>query len=573
MACPSKKCDSSTCSTGCCSAAGECVTSPTSAACGTLGAMCQACPATQVCQVGVCTPASSGNGGGTGGGTGGGNGGGTGGGVGGGTGGGTGTGVLAGYTALFTAYCDFSIRCGALPSSQRADCIAYYGPYYFYSAVSSTQVSNVGLTAATQQAFQTCAASLSTASCSAGPSDPACSAISNPEYVGLVPTGGACISSSFECANMADTCVGMTCPKQCQNVATGGANQPCSRTAECDTGLYCESVTQVCLALKAAGSTCTGSWECQSRRCDNTSSMCVASVPLGGACSFSAPCVSGTYCDTTSHCATSKPANASCNGSIDECASPNSCVGGLCRMPLGVGAQCRGFGECRSDLVCDSVLRTCQAVTRVGTGAACTNEAITCRTDTCLGWSANLDGGVGQQGTCGTPMVGTPCTSSYSCGARLFCDASRHCAAAGAGTACDSSGNCRASDYCNDTSTCAARFATNAECDMNHSDSCATLSDRCTTAVGDTLYRCRAPLAQGAPCVNDSLCSGLNRCVGGVCSATGHVGEPCIDGRCIAGACSADAGCVAPLPNGSMCRGFGECNSGTCLGGTCSSCP
>lgn len=88
-----KACSSTTCSTGCCDAKGECQSGTSNGACGQLGGTCQICQIAQACSLGTCAQ-TNGNGGGTnnGGGTGGSGGGAvTGGGTGGG-GGGTTTG-------------------------------------------------------------------------------------------------------------------------------------------------------------------------------------------------------------------------------------------------------------------------------------------------------------------------------------------------------------------------------------------------------------------------------------------------------------------------------------------------
>lgn len=56
-ACPApKKCDASTCATGCCTDKLDCVTATTDDQCGTSGAACSACGATDSCFQGACTP-------------------------------------------------------------------------------------------------------------------------------------------------------------------------------------------------------------------------------------------------------------------------------------------------------------------------------------------------------------------------------------------------------------------------------------------------------------------------------------------------------------------------------------
>lgn len=72
-----KKCDATSCASGCCAADGTCQAGTASAACGTKGAACSACATGQSCNANVCV-GSSGTGGGAGGGSGGGAGGGSG---------------------------------------------------------------------------------------------------------------------------------------------------------------------------------------------------------------------------------------------------------------------------------------------------------------------------------------------------------------------------------------------------------------------------------------------------------------------------------------------------------------
>ena len=94
---PGPKCDSRSCSTGCCDAAGTCQPGFGIQACGAFGNACQTCAFGQLCSGGICASSSNGGGaggGGAGGGTGGSLGGGTGGGLGGG--GGTGGGLGGG---------------------------------------------------------------------------------------------------------------------------------------------------------------------------------------------------------------------------------------------------------------------------------------------------------------------------------------------------------------------------------------------------------------------------------------------------------------------------------------------
>lgn len=51
------QCDATTCPTGCCSSAGVCIQPATDVACGTGGATCKACAATETCKAGTCQTA------------------------------------------------------------------------------------------------------------------------------------------------------------------------------------------------------------------------------------------------------------------------------------------------------------------------------------------------------------------------------------------------------------------------------------------------------------------------------------------------------------------------------------
>ncbi|MBL8954148.1 MAG: hypothetical protein JNK82_25450 [Myxococcaceae bacterium] len=64
-------CDAMSCSTGCCSSSGECITSTSNSQCGNAGALCRACSTGQMCTNGACVTAGAGGGSGTAGGTGG----------------------------------------------------------------------------------------------------------------------------------------------------------------------------------------------------------------------------------------------------------------------------------------------------------------------------------------------------------------------------------------------------------------------------------------------------------------------------------------------------------------------
>lgn len=515
-----------------------------------------ACFPGQVCQ-GTCVPGS-----GTGGSGGGGGGSGTGGSGGGGSGGGGGAAgidALRGYQIIFEANCRHLARCGSLSQSSIADCVTSSLRQLAQGALSEAQLHNF-----TIWGTEACARSLDAKSCSSSGAPACIEALTS--TLGAVQTGGACMNNSAECQSPLDSCAGATCPKTCQTVPQGGIGQPCRRAtwADCESGLFCNE-QDICEAQRASGAACEGPLQCQSGGCQNRA--CLALPGVGMPCRSTWPtCTRGSYCDSSSGlCTALKGSGAPC--SADECASGLACSSGFCRMPGGVGSVCGDSSSCVEGLRCDDVLRTCQKVVSVQTGGQCA-DAHRCQwPEVCVGPRINPDGGVGQLGTCAVPQLGGACSHTFQCPESSFCDPSSHCAPSSVGSPCSGSEYCRTADYCGSTATCTPRFATGAQCDARHVDSCLATSDRCVAGANDPVLRCRPLAGVGSPCAGNSSCLTLLRCVNKICVAMGNVGGPC-SGLCFTGACVGGT-CVPPLPTGRPCTGYTECQSGICIDGTC----
>ncbi|MFO0596942.1 MAG: hypothetical protein U0228_16625 [Myxococcaceae bacterium] len=484
--------------------------------------------------------------------------------------------VLAAYRDVFGALCDFRVRCGVVRASDRDDCVEFYLSTALFGVVSPAQLDHLSVSPRGTAQLEACKAELMTSRCQDVPRSCNFNGLSWPALAGHVPTGGACLGLSVECANPGDLCVGATCPGQCQAKTIGSLDAPCTTARTCNPGLFCESLTNVCRALKPGGAPCSSSAECQTRCLGQT---CQVPASLGQPCmevSISVPpCDATTYCSSTFVCVASKATGEACGNRLNECALPNLCIRGVC-APLGeVGSPCSAMADCRAGLRCDPVLTTCQAETVVGTGQPCTGVAVRCAAgESCIGSQRNPDGGLGLEGACAVPTVGSSCSFPGWCPPASYCDQTEHCAAAAVGTPCQNSSECQTSDYCALGSTCAPRILSGQGCVL--SDSCAVQGERCIGTTMDPARRCQRPAAAGEPCLTPEGCAAtLSDCVNSVCVSAGHVGEPCTPNLnfCMSGACLARR-CVAPLADGvGGCTSFDDCQSSTCSAGRCGSCP
>ena len=185
-------------------------------------------------------------------------------------------------------------------------------------------------------------------------------------WVGLVSPGGQCFFT-YECANAgtqscspSQTCVGLpTAGMPCSaglcaagNFCNGttcqaqvGPGIACTTTAQCDTGLFCNtaSATPTCAQLLAGGDVCPSSAACMSGVCNpgtcaDNGATCIGSSGCTGHCSNSPTltCSPGfDYECGVGHCSIT---------TVDSCDLSDECpTGETCVLPaMCVPAQCIG---------------------------------------------------------------------------------------------------------------------------------------------------------------------------------------------------------------------------------------
>jgi hypothetical protein len=222
---------------------------------------------------------------------------------------------------------------------------------------------------------------------------------------GTVHAGAACAIND-ECISL--MCTVPSCPDACcQGTCSGDAPPPvdqpigsmCSQpflSSECAANAFCDSTTHMCTALKAAGSTCNSSNECDIELgCAGSPATCKALPTLGQ------PCPDGMCRDEGQVCLT-------------------TCV----KVGL-AGDPCASDASCALRYRCDTTTNKC--VEGPGQGSACVQSG------DC--WGANFcDIPTGQNtGTCAPFKAdGQPCTDNTEC----------------AGDNCSSAGMCETPGVC-----------------------------------------------------------------------------------------------------------------------------
>jgi hypothetical protein len=135
----------------------------------------------------------------------------------------------------------------------------------------------------------------------------------------------------------------VTCTKGvCLQRVPGKAGDACLRDLDGDNlpatsaicqpkdGLFCESTTKVCTAVRNAGGDCDRDAACESSRC--VAGKCVARLAAGAACSEDAACANGSWC-ASGFCAPQLANGTACTQSAS-CAG-GDCVNGKCAQDLG----------------------------------------------------------------------------------------------------------------------------------------------------------------------------------------------------------------------------------------------
>jgi hypothetical protein len=233
-------------------------------------------------------------------------------------------------------------------------------------------------------------------------------------WVGSVPVGGTC-SSSSDCAGSPDgstvTCSAPSIPSdggpggsKCIVVPVAKLGEACGNVGDagvsyvsCATGLSCQYVAGTdggvgssrCVQPGDVGAACQSGSACKAGlTCDSTTQKCAQPAAIGAACTpfTSAGCATGAYCDATSKKCTALP---------------------------GAGSPCitNSYPQCSPDTLCDSATKNC--VAKKAIGQPCTSGS-QCVSDYCGGTATstamvcNPDPGIATADTCAVANGGPP---------------------------------------------------------------------------------------------------------------------------------------------------------------------
>jgi hypothetical protein len=362
----------------------------------------------------------------------------------------------------------------------------------------------------------------------------------------------ACNLSS-DCHSSAPCCCtglpgGNTCMLQ-QDCAAGGG------TCECDS--FDVQLFQGVCPGKACGqdSQCSAVEFC-------TGGVCTLRQPKGGPCAFSSGCLdacccdvpggSSATCDLQTDCAASggtcqcAAGDAELFGGIcpgtacsedSQCSGIEFCTGGVCTLKQPHGESCAFSSGCVESCCC-TVPGIGSSVCSTQTDCAASGGA--CQ---CAAGDAGLFGGV---------CPGTPCSQDSQCSTIEFCT----------GGVCTlkqpDGGPCAFSSGCTEFCCCSLPGAAGPTCGAQLA--CYDDGGSCECSGGDAhLFGGVCP---GTPCSEDSQCSGLEFCTGGVCTLKQPSGGPCAFSSGCTDACC----CTLPGASSATCSLQGSCaeDGGSC---------
>lgn len=295
---------------------------------------------------------------------------------------------------------------------------------------------------------------------------------------------------------------------------------------------------------------------------------------------------------------------ARCYDGYQECADA-VCRGGACPRVCvargGIGDVCVTAGDCQSNLYCRPPLTTgssqcaawgqeqapCSPTQLCAVGLACVSGG--CRRlpppeQPCLMGQcddsafcvATADGGLCEA----RHDAGVACTDDTQCGAGLVCETTaQQCVPA---VVMAIGAECSPQQQCSSGATCVIEVGQrlgSCQAPKKAGERCRVASDcqghlTCLEADGGRACGPRRP--NGAACTTSRDCLALSACVGGACAALPVLGEACSAAKpCLWGACldTNDAGavCIEPQGAGQPCRTGGDCASGRCEQGLCTS--
>ncbi|MCW5890241.1 MAG: hypothetical protein KIT14_06780 [bacterium] len=482
------------------------------------------------------------------------------------------------------------------------------------------------------------------------------------------PSSGACEPTPVANGTPCDDDDRCTNQDRCQSgVCTGTPAVFCAGD-QCNTAGVCNPLTGACEDIPKTGADCNDTNPCTvgdkctaTGVCQGTPKVCTAKDqchdagtcnPSTGACS-DPPKTNGTGCSDGNACTLGDTCQAGgCTpGAADACDDGDACTTDACDGVTGcshtpipgcrscdVPADCADGNPCTADLCTAGV---CSNPPSSGTpcndGNACTQSDV-CQNGVCTGSNPVVctakdqchDAGVcdTSTGLCSTPAKtngtgcndGNACTQSDVCqngvctGSNpVVCTAKDQCHDAGVcnpqtGLCSDppkaDATPCSDGAFCTVGDTCRSGICTGTPRD------CASATDQCNTGVCDEARDVCAPEPRpdDTGCSDGNACTAGDRCVAGVCTATGPTdcadGDACTVDTCGANGCehvelsgcrscntdlecnddnfctddSCDAGRCRysnrsdPCDDGNRCTESDRCSAGVCVG-TAKACP
>lgn len=314
-----------------------------------------------------------------------------------------------------------------------------------------------------------------------------------------------------------------------------GVPPPCSTSADCDDGVFCNGV-ETCVdgaCIPGDRPDCADRYACTEDRCEV--SGCVH-IPVAARCS-AAP---GGRCDELDGC------------QYPTCETGTTCVAEGCERVHCEGSRCVREYACGSSEICCG--ESCQP-------AGC-DDGNPCTLDFCEPTAGACAHRARAGGTCSD---GDACTTGDAC-IRGSC--------VGSPRTCPDDGNACTTEMCSASGGCQSVEVDGVAC--SDGDAC-TSGDLC--GGGRCIPGAPMPCDDGIPCTDDGCAAGActHAAVDARCPAGARcvVGTGCVfSGACDPTTCAASAGpCQTATCSGSTCVVSGGCAAGqTCCGGACVSC-
>ncbi len=203
---------------------------------------------------------------------------------------------------------------------------------------------------------------------------------------------------------------------------------------------------------KSGGSGCYVDDQCDSLVCKKSGSLCGKCTTvgqIGDPCSSTAGCAPGSYCDTqvNQQCVKKAGLGQACTSSVD-CAPDLRCAFTTCQLRQGAGANCSAERDCQAELICGS--GKCKQPALGEAGASCNGEPLSC--NTFKGFYCS--GGKCVAGTQGLPGQSCTVTSVCKAGAKCVIPSGQSQGVCMTVAADGASCNANTGPYCQDPAEC-----------------------------------------------------------------------------------------------------------------------